>query len=129
MFCPITHPVEHVLGQRVDQHNRAGGGGSVQADGGVEVSVPEHGATHQSDDPSHKLNHQQSREPAKDDHTHRTSQIMLVLDTCKDQLTCQIMRVCHRGAERPAINAFYSLKSHQYEADQLFIFYILLYSH
>lgn len=64
-----------VLGQRVDEDHLARGGGSVQADGGVEVGVPEHGAAQQRDDQGHDQHRHQGDEPAQEGHARGAGQV------------------------------------------------------
>lgn len=48
-----TYSKIQVLGQRVNEDHLACSGCTIQADGGVEVTVPKHGAAHQSDEQSY----------------------------------------------------------------------------
>ncbi len=71
VVCFVSHPVVQVLGECVDQQDLSDGGGSIQTHSGVEVCVPEHGASGESDQQSHDQNRQQSHEPAQ--HTTHTA--------------------------------------------------------
>lgn len=70
-----THAVVQVLGQRVDEDDLPGGRSAVQADGGVEVVVPEHGASQQSDQQSHDQHREQRDQPAEDRHARGAGQV------------------------------------------------------
>lgn len=65
----------------MNEDHLARGSSSVQADGGVEVSVPEHGASQQSDDQSHNQHRQQGDKPAQDCYTCGTGKISDIAPT------------------------------------------------
>lgn len=81
VFSQKTHPIIKVLGQRVNENDLADGSGSVQTDGGVEMTVPEHRSTHQCDEQRHDENRQESDEPAQESHTRAVHQITNVPTT------------------------------------------------
>lgn len=59
----------------MNEDHLARGGSPVQADGGIEVVVPEHGAAQQSDDQSYDQHRHQGDEPAQDRHTSGAGQV------------------------------------------------------
>lgn len=87
VFSQKTHPIIKVLGQRVNENDLADGSGSVQTDGGVEMTVPEHRSTHQSDEQRHDENRQESDEPAQESHTRAVHQITNVPTTWTQTFT------------------------------------------
>lgn len=132
VFCPSSHPVVQVPGQRVDQQDLADGGGSVQTDGGVEVSVPEHGASRERHEQSHDQNRQQSHEPAQHSHTRRTRQITHVAAACRGTETSARLRT-RKTSDTCALHS--TIKSIRKQfiiwscGLHLLLFYIVLYSH
>lgn len=82
-FKNCTYSKIQVLGQRVNEDHLACGSSPVQADGGVEVVVPEHGAAQQSDDQSYNQHCQQGDEPAQDGYTCGAGQISDIATTWK----------------------------------------------
>lgn len=75
MKSNCTYSKVQVLGQRVNQDHLPRGGGAVQADGGVEVGVPEHGAAQQGDHQGHDQHRYQGDEPAQEGHACRAGQV------------------------------------------------------
>lgn len=77
----IAYPIVNVLGEGVDKDHLAGGCSPIQADGGVKVSVPKHGAAQQSDQHSDDQHRQQGDEPAQHGYTCGTGQITNIAPT------------------------------------------------
>lgn len=78
----FTHSVIEVFGKCVDQKYLSSRDRSVQEDGGVKVSEPEHGATQQCDHQRHNQNREQYHEPAEHEHARAVHQFQHVPATC-----------------------------------------------
>lgn len=83
----FTHSVVQVLGQRVDEDYLARGRGAVQADGGVEVVVPEHGLSQQSDQQRDDQDGEQRDQPTQDRHACGAGQVSDVTATWEGDKT------------------------------------------
>lgn len=82
---PLTHPVVQVLGQCVYEYHLASGCSSIQADWGIEVVVPKHGAAQQSDKQGHNQHRQQGDKPAEQCYTCGAGQVSNIAPTLETQ--------------------------------------------